>query len=192
MGCCPSAAVSGDSLAPDAIFYVRDDHASTFQQVRLARDLHKAAGGTLWLEFIYEDVLEEVRKAFASSSTEDDDEALAAVLRSIEHNGWSVEFNESLVNLLSVARKYRMNFHALDDPEWSKDAFIAKYGSTLGGMRYLETWLNLEADLLSSGSKELFLLQHCPAPSRAFATKGGKGLRQARREARKKAPTQAR
>ncbi|CAE7270280.1 unnamed protein product [Symbiodinium natans] len=137
MGCCPSAAVSGDSLAPDAIFYVRDDHASTFQQVRLARDLHKAAGGTLWLEFIYEDVLEEVRKAFASSSTEDDDEALAAVLRSIEHNGWSVEFNESLVNLLSVARKYRMNFHALDDPEWSKDAFIAKYGSTLGGMRYL-------------------------------------------------------
>ncbi|CAE7235336.1 unnamed protein product, partial [Symbiodinium necroappetens] len=141
MGCCPTAAaskrVSADSFPSDAVIYARDDHTSTFQQVRLARDLHKFAGGTLWLEFVYEDILEEVRKAFATQSADDDAEALDAVLASIKHNGWSVEFNKSLVNLLVVARKHGMNFHALDDPEWSKDAFIAKYGSNLGGMRYL-------------------------------------------------------
>ena len=109
-------------FAADAVIYARDDHASTFQQMRLARDLHKATGGTLWLEFIYEESLEEVRKAFATQSKEDDAEALAAVLKSLEHNGWSVEFNTSMVNLLTVAWKHSINVHALDDPEWSKDS----------------------------------------------------------------------
>ncbi|CAE7276828.1 unnamed protein product, partial [Symbiodinium pilosum] len=142
MGCCASAAnqegaaVTG-KFAADAVIYARDDHASTFQQMRLARDLHKATGGTLWLEFIYEESLEEVRKAFATQSKEDDAEALAAVLKSLEHNGWSVEFNTSMVNLLTVAWKHSINVHALDDPEWSKDAFVARYGSNLGGLRYL-------------------------------------------------------
>ena len=140
MGCCPSSAasqsrpgeeISAETFASDEIIFARDDHTTTFQQVRLARDLHKASGGTLWLEFVYEDSLEEVRKAFASQGTEDDAEALAAVLKSLESNGWSVEFNKSLVNLLTVARKHRITVHALDDPEWSKER-QAQAGDCLG------------------------------------------------------------
>eukprot|EP00438_Fugacium_kawagutii_P003836 Skav230657 [mRNA] locus=scaffold2185:8518:9985:+ [translate_table: standard] len=123
-------------FSADSVIFVRDDHSSTLEEMKLARDLHKATGGTLWLEFVYEDVLEKTRAAFTQRGP-DDAEILDEVRQSISSNGWSPEFNKSLVGLISLAWKHQIGFHALDDSEWSRDAFVAQYGAYRGALRYL-------------------------------------------------------
>ncbi|CAJ1340677.1 unnamed protein product [Effrenium voratum] len=137
MGCSIAPQCCDERFSSDAIIFAHDDHTSVKEEIMLARDLHKAAGGTLWLEFVYEEQLEEVRKAFATADTADDQAKLEELLQSISSNGWSMEFNKSLVHLLTVAQKHHIAFHALDDPEWSRDAFIAHYGPARGPLRYL-------------------------------------------------------
>ena len=62
----------------------------------------EAAGGILWLEFVYEDMLEKARDAFASPNTSDDAQVLEELKKSLNSsNGWSPEYNEALVSLLS-------------------------------------------------------------------------------------------
>lgn len=116
--------------------FVADDHTSTEQQIELSADLHKYAGGILWLEFFYEAQLAGVRDVLASDS-DDEDAVFDAVLEGVSINGWSREYNQSLVDLLRMASKLNMAIHALDDPEWSRDAFEAKYGKFRGGLKYL-------------------------------------------------------
>lgn len=48
------------------------------------------------------------------------------------------DFAPSALHLLrGLAWKHQIGFHALDDPEWSRDAFIARHGAYRGGLRYL-------------------------------------------------------
>ena len=43
----------------------------------------EAAGGILWLEFVYEDMLEKARDAFASPNTSDDAQVLEELKKSL-------------------------------------------------------------------------------------------------------------
>jgi hypothetical protein len=119
------------------MYFVRDDHSTTEQQVNLASELHRFAGGSLWLEFVYEDELARVREAFATPDVTDDATVLRAVQEALSRNKWSSEYNAALTALLRVANRYGMSIHALDSPEWSLDAFISKYGRFSGKIKYL-------------------------------------------------------
>ncbi|CAL1155652.1 unnamed protein product [Cladocopium goreaui] len=148
-------------FAKDAVIFVRDDHSSTEEQLKLARDLHKAAGGTLWLEFVSEDVLQKVRDGLNSNAADDAD-ILEEARSSISSNGWSPEFNKSLVGLIGIAWKHHITIHALDDVQWSRDAFTARYGPYRGGLRYLTN----RADQLDNGEGPIVILagaEHGPA-----------------------------
>lgn len=119
------------------LLFVRDDHTTPEEQICLAGELHRFAGGDLWLEFFYESQLAKVRAAFATDGAADDAAALAAVQEAVSSNGWSSEFNSSLVALMKIAQRYRVSVHALDSPEWSLDAFKEKHGGFRGKMKYL-------------------------------------------------------
>jgi len=107
------------------MYFVRDDHTTIEQQVNLESELHRFAGGSLWLEFFYEEELAKVREAFASPNVADDATVLRAVQEALSRNNWSGEYNAALTALLRVANRYGISIHALDTPEWSREAFRA-------------------------------------------------------------------
>eukprot|EP00303_Exanthemachrysis_gayraliae_P016230 CAMPEP_0206029216 /NCGR_PEP_ID=MMETSP1464-20131121/46343_1 /ASSEMBLY_ACC=CAM_ASM_001124 /TAXON_ID=119497 /ORGANISM="Exanthemachrysis gayraliae, Strain RCC1523" /LENGTH=250 /DNA_ID=CAMNT_0053403293 /DNA_START=35 /DNA_END=787 /DNA_ORIENTATION=+ len=116
------------------------------EQIRLMNDLYKFAGGALFLEFFYSEQVERLQAALDAGGGEEE-AIVEAVLEAVCHNGWSREYNESLVDLIRVAHEHGITIHALDDPEWSRDAFEAKHGRFRGGLKYLAN----RATLLDDG-----------------------------------------
>lgn len=121
------------------VWFVRDDHTSVEQQQQLSEKMRSGVlnGGQLWFEFFYEPALTAVRAAFITPEQTDDEKVLAAVQEAVSGNGWSDEFNGSLCDLMKLANQHSISIHALDDPEWSQDAFEKKYGRFRGRMKYL-------------------------------------------------------
>ena len=152
-GAPPTATGDAAVGAAAKLWFVRDDHTTPEQQLKLAADLPKFAGGALWLEFFYEKQLAAVRAAFATEGTDDDAVALARVMDAVMENGWSEEFNKSLVDLLVVANANRISLHALDEPAWSLDAFVAKHGRFRGKLKYLANRASQEDDGEGSTSR---------------------------------------
>jgi len=129
---------AGMHKASGDMYFVRDDHTTTEQQANLENELHRFAGGSLWLEFFYEEELAKVREAFASPDVADDATVLRDVQEALSRNNWSSEYNAALIALLKVANRCGISVHALDTPEWGRGAFRANYSNRSQFMGFTE------------------------------------------------------
>ncbi|KAJ1638615.1 hypothetical protein T492DRAFT_942885 [Pavlovales sp. CCMP2436] len=133
-------------------WFVRDDHASAEQYQRLTADITRFRGGELWVEFAYESELELLRSASGLSDKERAS-TLAQVLSALSANGWSAEYNQAVLDLLLAALANEMQVHALDSREWSREAFVAKFGPYRGGLKYITNRASPLDDGVSASSR---------------------------------------
>ncbi|KAG8462502.1 hypothetical protein KFE25_010327 [Diacronema lutheri] len=120
-------------------FFVRDDHTSIAQHARLTADLlaHRFRGGDLYCEFAYEPDIDKLMSVGAAAD-EARELVLCDVLATLSLNGWTREYNRSVLDMLVAAISNDMRVHALDSPEWSRAAFEERYGRFRGGLKYLQ------------------------------------------------------
>jgi hypothetical protein len=75
---------------------------------------------------VYEPQLAVLRAAFGAVGTANVETVRVQVQKIVDENGWTEGFVASLTDLLTLASKHNVSINALDNAEWSQDAFVQK------------------------------------------------------------------
>ena len=125
-----------DTTVTNNLYYYRDDYNSPKSIQDLTHKLARYNGGDLWLDYLKDHEIEEIRRALMARPPLKK-VAIITLSKFIKLNGLQPTIIDPILALFTKCIEHRINIHSLFDEFSPLEYFIEKYGSFHGVLRWV-------------------------------------------------------